>query len=225
MNKKKVVILSISIFIVATLIVLCLINIHTKGFPKNDEILNNPNIQNFTIPDNKKEIIPIINDEGIDDKKSSGGGGNSGGGNGGEEINFISKEFDVNISIDSSTEIFAVELYVYFDNSILEAINSSEGDFLNKDGALTYQIIDINNDLGYIRFANSRIDTTNSVEGFGSLIIITFKTIADGSTDLELQKVSIVDYDINLIKNFTINNGAVNSASNNVEFTGGKIII
>jgi len=234
MNKKTA-ILSVLIVLVLILIAINLNSIFNPSLTghsiadNKDNTPTNPDIQNNSLDDNAEET-PTIPPTGTTTHSNGGGGGGSGGSSGGtgtgdEETNFISKEFDVNINIDSTKEIFGYELYVYFDNKILEAINVSEGNFLKQDGATTYPITDINNEMGYIRLANTRFNTQTGVSGTGILFSITFKTLSAGLTELSLQKVQIVDANLDVVQNATIKSGSASSASNNVDFADCSISV
>ena len=112
------------------------------------------------------------------------------------------------VSIDTtSPNIFAVQLEVGFDNSMLEVLSVEEGDLLSEIGSLnlTYcymtehfpeffqgkKCYSVNSTIGKITFENTRLVNT-SVSGSGSLVEITFRAKSKGNTYLDLESVEAI---------------------------------
>ena len=120
------------------------------------------------------------------------------------------QEFTITINVSSGGEIYAGQFYLWFNSSILEALDIAEGNFLKQDGAGTsFPIgVTINNSLGKIGFANTRLVVEKGVTGEGSLAIVNFKAKSSGSTTLNLENVKIVNPELQEI-NVSLVNGKV----------------
>lgn len=124
------------------------------------------------------------------------------------EVN-IGEEFTVNIDIETTEDVFAVEFSLYFDPSIIKVEKIIEGDFLNEGGAPIYNVSTINNVSGKIEFACTRFNTKSGVTGSGTLSVIKFIGEGAGSSAIHLQKVVVVDSNINELT-VSANDGSVN---------------
>jgi rhodanese-related sulfurtransferase len=95
----------------------------------------------------------------------------------------IGDTFTIDIIVDSAgNEIYGAQYELYFDNTILDATSQTQGTFISQDGASTNVFNNtINNNLGKIVYAESRMGTPAGVIGSGVLASITFETIKSGT--------------------------------------------
>jgi len=120
----------------------------------------------------------------------------------------LGQDFNVSIDINTTESIYAIEFNLIFNPSILNATIVVEGNFLKQDNASTYPIISINNSIGKIIFADTRLGTQEGVFGTGVLALIKFKAINTGTSDLDLDNVNLVDANLNTIP-VTVDDGSV----------------
>ncbi len=126
---------------------------------------------------------------------------------------FKGDNISIDITVDPETNgIYGASYTLYFNNTLLNAISQIKGPFLTLDGqSSNIYFNDINNTLGIIRYAESRMGTWDDVFEYGILSTITFEVIADEGTSL----LSIGELDQQLLYSTTgpvqadINNGTV----------------
>jgi len=105
--------------------------------------------------------------------------------------------FDMNISISTSDSVYAAQFDLSFNNALIDVLNATEGNFLKQDSSQTYPVITINNTSGKIIFADTRIITQTGVTGNGTLLAITARAKAYGTTALGLSNIKVADPNIN----------------------------
>ncbi|MCK4818445.1 hypothetical protein KA005_21925, partial [bacterium] len=108
--------------------------------------------------------------------------------------------FTVNITIDpGGTEILGAQYNLYFNNSLLSALNQSKGPFLSQDGASTNEIVNkIDNTARKIEYGEMTIadsDVIGGVTNPGVLASVTFKVISSGTEEFRLYDVVLTDSD------------------------------
>ncbi len=123
---------------------------------------------------------------------------------------------DANFTIQaniSGTDIYGVQFDIYFNATILEAINVTEENFLKQNCTTSYSTSIINNTIGKIKFADTCTGETG-VNGSGVLCNITFKAKSEGSSALNFDSVKVLDSELQqLYVAFT--NGKVTAGSTN----------
>ncbi len=135
------------------------------------------------------------------------------------------ENFTVDIEINTSEGVFAVQIYIYFNSSILSATSVDEGGFLSQDGTNTSMQMckvgifgtelcpKVNSTSGEIVFANTRLGSgKGAVTGTGSLATITFNAKGSGTSSLDLRDEDVILSDINVqaIQNVSVTDGIVN---------------
>ena len=96
--------------------------------------------------------------------------------------------FTLDILAENITDFAGWQFDIVFDSTILEAINVSEGDFLNTDGGTTFfQGGSIDNAAGKIGGLNAARLSTQGVNGTGVLLQVRFKAKSAGETELALR--------------------------------------
>ena len=116
----------------------------------------------------------------------------------------INDTFIAEVTVDPvDGEIYAAQYDLYFNSTILQATKPIPGDFLSQGGVETYVIDDINNTIGKIEYAETRLGDPEDVGGVtepGILASINFTVIGEGVSDLTLVNVKFSD-----LKQFLIN--------------------
>jgi len=122
---------------------------------------------------------------------------------------YENQTFSVGVHLNTSNLTYAAEFSLYFNSSVLEAVNVTEGDFLKKDSASTYAVINVSNSEGRITFSDTRIETQTGVNGSGILANITFRAKINGSSILNLGNASLSDSNLTML-NASVIDGSVN---------------
>jgi hypothetical protein len=95
--------------------------------------------------------------------------------------------FTVNITVDpAGNEVYSVSYTLYFDNTLLNAISWTQGEFLTRDGnSSNVWTHKINNTLGKFEYAEGRMGAAVGVGGDpGNLTTITFQAIGNEGVSL-----------------------------------------
>jgi len=124
----------------------------------------------------------------------------------------------VQIMVDpAGYEICASGYKLSFDNSLLYAVDQTQGTFLNQDGVSTINIRnDINNSIGVIEYGEMRTGAEYGVFEQGILAQILFNATGSGVCDLVLSEVilsELVTTDPTEIPDVVIQNGVCNIIS------------
>ncbi|MCD4846460.1 MAG: Ig-like domain-containing protein [Methanosarcinales archaeon] len=129
--------------------------------------------------------------------------------------------FTVNIVVDpDGTEIMGAECKVFFDNTMLEAINQDNGTFLSQDGASTNPLVNkINNTVGIIEYGEMRISVDYGVTTPGTLTEIQFEVLNSGSAELILSDVVMSNPDAEEIQGVIVNNATVEITQSQIQPT------
>ena len=125
------------------------------------------------------------------------------------------ESFILELRINTNASVFAFEVEILFNPSILRANSVVEGDFLKKDGASTFVAVNkINNTAGKIEFAITRFGIQTGVSGQGSLIIINFTAVSAGSSNIEIGEGKLVDPNLQEIPNPETTDGLIDVVTN-----------
>ena len=104
--------------------------------------------------------------------------------------------FTVNIMVDpEGAEVMGAQYDLYFNTTLLNAIDQTPGTFLSHDGVSTMGIMDkINNTLGKIEYGEFRTGVKYGVTAPGVLAAITFQVIGEhGVCDFLLDNVTLAN--------------------------------
>ncbi|MHC1583598.1 MAG: cohesin domain-containing protein [Methanosarcinales archaeon] len=99
-------------------------------------------------------------------------------------------EFTVNITVDPAENevLYGASYTLYFNKTLLNATSQTQGPFLSQDGEKTNVFVnEINNNLGRIEYAESRMGTLVGVNSSGVLTTITFQANRKGISQLNLR--------------------------------------
>lgn len=99
--------------------------------------------------------------------------------------------FTVNIVVDPhGVAVMGAQYHLNFDNTLLSAVDQTQGTFLSQDGATTMEMPNIiNNTAGVVEYGEMRMSTEVGVNASGILATITFNAIESGACDLTLSEV------------------------------------
>jgi len=100
--------------------------------------------------------------------------------------------FSIDVMISNVADLYGFEIKLGYNTTILNAINASEGSFLKQAGE-TWNITEINDAGGYVKFAVSRLSVENGVNGSGTLFTLTFNSSlsATGTTSIAFNTVKL----------------------------------
>jgi hypothetical protein len=122
----------------------------------------------------------------------------------------VGQNFAVNVSISNVTDLYAWQLTLTWNPSLLSVTNVAEGPMLRSSGNSTYFSPKVNAASGNLSALCSRLlsigSSVTGVSGNGTLMTIQFKVIANGSCDLSLYDTQLRDPNINAISH-TVKNG------------------
>jgi len=108
---------------------------------------------------------------------------------------FPNMESVVNITIDTQENMFAGDLVLKYDPSMLNLTQASEGEFLRK-WASTYAIITPNASAGEVRFAITRIGTATGVTGNGVFATLKFRPLSSNNSEILLKNLAFTNTSI-----------------------------
>jgi hypothetical protein len=105
--------------------------------------------------------------------------------------------FAVNVSVEDVVDLYAFDISLYYNTTLLDALSVAEGPFLKSVGSTITIISEVNDAEGRVRYALSLMGTPSGANGSGTLFTITFKssTEATGPSPLSLQNTDLSNYD------------------------------
>ena len=101
--------------------------------------------------------------------------------------------FTLDINAEDIFDLAGWQFDIAFDPAILEAISTTEGDFLKMGSTTLFQSGSIDNVAGKIGGLSAARLSTQGVSGSGTLLQVTFKAKSEGETELALQNVQFGD--------------------------------
>ena len=109
---------------------------------------------------------------------------------------YIGENFTVNVAIAEVTDLCGWEFKLYYNKTVINCINATEGQFL-KAGGNTYFISNINNTYnathGRAHVSCTLTGIVPGVNGSGVLATIEFQIKAGGETPLNLDETKLLD--------------------------------
>jgi hypothetical protein len=84
--------------------------------------------------------------------------------------------FNLNIDVADVTELYAFDIKLCFNTTLLQAVQLDEGAFLRVGGDTFVVKSEINGTSGYVRFAATLLGAENGVNGTGTLFSVRFET-------------------------------------------------
>lgn len=115
--------------------------------------------------------------------------------------------FPVDVMVTNVTNLYGFEIKLYYNTTILNALNASEGSFLKQAGNTMIFANVVNDDEGYIWFAVTLLGAENSVNGDGHLFKTFFNASmsAAGTSSLTFETVKLSDPQSQAIDRYVIN--------------------
>lgn len=113
--------------------------------------------------------------------------------------------FIINVNVNpNDNSIYGIQFDLYFDPSLLEAKKIEKGQLLSQDASQTVNIPrPINNSIGKIEYAETRIGIQTGVKNPGTLAAITFtvkqNAKIDAAQSFSLKNVNLTDNNLNPI--------------------------
>jgi len=103
--------------------------------------------------------------------------------------------FNLNVSVQNVTDLYAFDICLYYNTTLLDALSVAEGPFLKSGGSTITVKSEVNDTEGKVRFALSLMGPPTGVNGSGTLFTIMFQssTQATGESPLSLQDTDLSD--------------------------------
>jgi hypothetical protein len=114
----------------------------------------------------------------------------------------INEEFNVSITLDHAENLYGFEFWLSFDKTKLNATAIHYTNYLNEPTMTWYK--NINNTEGYLALAVSSLYPATGKTGGGDLAIVSFKSLAVGTSPLHLYKTYLADDKAKNITHITI---------------------
>ena len=126
-------------------------------------------------------------------------------------VEVVGENVTVDIKIyPDGAEVFGAQYNLYFNNTLLRAIDQTKGEFLSQDGANTNMYTnEIDNTLGRIKYGGARTGVENGVTGPGVLTTIEFEVRCPGTDELRLSNVKLSYPNATYISEVAVNNATV----------------
>ena len=133
------------------------------------------------------------------------------------------ESFSVNVVVeDVDLSMRANQVYLWFDPNAMQATGLIEGDFL-KSGGHTWGMDRINNTEGSVKFGYTLVEKID-VTGSGVIATIKFNTNEEGTFDLRLTDVTIIDTSNAEVPVDAISNGTVTITGGQKSIPGFSVI-
>jgi len=106
--------------------------------------------------------------------------------------------FDIPVSVNQVSDLYAYEFDLSFDPAILELLSISEGPFLPGTGTTFFLPGTIDNTAGTATFtSDSLVGPVAGASGAGELAVFTFESLSAGTSALKLSNVALLDSGLN----------------------------
>jgi general secretion pathway protein D len=100
----------------------------------------------------------------------------------------IGGTFQAGVRMTGARDVFSVPLQIEFDPKVLELVNVESGPMLSSDGQ-PVAVVHRDEGTGLVTISASRPPGTKGVDGDGVLFLLTFKTLAPGSSNITMARV------------------------------------
>ena len=106
----------------------------------------------------------------------------------------INQNFSIDVDVTALDLVYSTEFDLFFNASVLQAINVTAGDFLKKNETTTYPVnITTDNNIGKISLNSNWYGIDFAKTGTGTLATIIFNSTSSGETILDLENVTLLD--------------------------------
>ena len=105
--------------------------------------------------------------------------------------------FNINVSVEDVVDLYAFDISLYYNTTLLDALTIAEGPFLKSVGSTIAIMTEVNDTVGRVRYGLSLMGAPSGVNGSGTLFTITFlsSTEATGPSPLSLNDTELSNYD------------------------------
>jgi hypothetical protein len=105
--------------------------------------------------------------------------------------------FTINISVEDVVDLYAFDISLYYNTTLLDALSIAEGPFLKSVGSTLAIVTEVNDTVGRVRYGLSLMGTPSGANGTGTLFQVTFQssTEATGPSPLSLNDTELSNYD------------------------------
>lgn len=111
----------------------------------------------------------------------------------------LGSSFDVRVNVSNAANVTGYGVTMQFDQALLVVTGWRSGGFLESSGIATTGIVPSNqSDFGYVSLGDVLMGP-GSVSGNGSLVILSFKVIANGNCTLHIYGTQLTDQNNDLI--------------------------
>jgi hypothetical protein len=104
----------------------------------------------------------------------------------------IGQSFTVNLNVSDVANLYAWEVKLAYDSTILEHVNTVQGSFLGNSD-VTFFTYKVNDTSGYVLIDCTLLGNLPGVNGTGTVAIIEFHVKQSGSCDLKLYDTKLLD--------------------------------
>lgn len=98
----------------------------------------------------------------------------------------VGQEVSISINISSAADLYAFQISLSYDSTILQYKNVSEGTFLNQGGNTTLQISPQVSGGSLFGYAVSRTGQTSGASGAGALAVFRFTALKAGTSNISI---------------------------------------
>jgi len=121
----------------------------------------------------------------------------------------VGANFVVDIKIADVVDLYALELRLGWNSTVLNVTEWQEGDFLSQGGVRnTFPGCKVYNDMGYLLFSNVLLGVGTGTDGSGTLVSIKFIVKSVGESTLDLYGVGMANSFIKPITDFLVEDGS-----------------
>jgi len=120
--------------------------------------------------------------------------------------------FNVDIGVLNVTDLYAYDIILRFDPSLLQVYNVTEGSFLKSGGTTQVFLNEVNQTEGSLRYVVTLLSAPTGVNGSGTLFTVTFTSdlVNNGTSVLSFQNgTELSDSHVNLIQPYDTEEGSI----------------
>jgi len=123
----------------------------------------------------------------------------------------VGQNFVVNLSVSDVSNLYAWQIKLAYDHTILELVTTAQGSFLGASD-MTFFTYKVNDTSGFLLMDCTLLGNLSGVNGSGTLATIEFHVEQSGSCDLSLYDTQLIDPSEQTIEHSS-NNGHFSSVS------------
>jgi len=105
----------------------------------------------------------------------------------------VGREVSIQIDVQEGKDLFGAPFYLIYDPKLLKVVKVSQGDFFKKDGKRSAFLQKVDPKSGRIIIGQTRLGNVGGMNGKGTLVLVTFKTVHAGKASLSFESVDFRD--------------------------------